>query len=216
LIETIILALWGMGSLMIATHLSMIVVFGHHLRSETWYVLVLFMVSVAGLCSKTLYMFFPVTWLGFLLVFLSPILGYGLYRLDQFIIGKYRKKTIKTPFLLTSADKAQANQKQINLSFIGSTMLVLVAIFEEIVYRGVLLHIVFDPEQMMTSIFMVMILVSWFALIHVWYRWVNVLAKAPLGVVTTLVTLVGGGVIASIITHVTFNYFISLRMKRGV
>ncbi|HEY8340509.1 MAG TPA: CPBP family intramembrane glutamic endopeptidase [Egibacteraceae bacterium] len=81
---------------------------------------------------------------------------------------------------------------------------VLVALAEELCYRGVLLRAALLPGGWIAAALVIGTVIV-FALAHVTFGWEHVLAKAPLGVLTTAVVLLSGTIVPAAVAHVVFN-----------
>ncbi|WP_433499656.1 CPBP family intramembrane glutamic endopeptidase [Sphaerimonospora sp. CA-214678] len=93
-------------------------------------------------------------------------------------------------------------------------LLVAVAVGEELVFRGLLtrLALLFSNGWLVAGALAVAAGV--FSCSHVFFGWVQVLAKAPLAVAACAATLLTGNVLAAVIAHVVFNVWV-WRYRRG-
>ena len=83
--------------------------------------------------------------------------------------------------------------------------LMLIAVLEEVVFRGFLLSLALQQESIALRWTLVSAQIAFFCLLHVWYGWPNVLAKAPLAIVTTGLTIATNSLFGAIATHLVFN-----------
>jgi Type II CAAX prenyl endopeptidase Rce1-like len=83
--------------------------------------------------------------------------------------------------------------------------LVLLAGLEELLYRGFLLHVCLMLQTSVPVMLAVTGTVVAFALSHIVFGWPHVLAKFPLGLLTTISALTFSTVLISIVAHVMFN-----------
>jgi membrane protease YdiL (CAAX protease family) len=89
--------------------------------------------------------------------------------------------------------------------YVGLWLLLVIAALEEFIYRGLLIGVCFLlPNGGLMTFALIGNIVA-FALSHIWFGWPHVLAKFPLSVVTTAVTLVMGTILPAIIAHLFFN-----------
>ncbi|MBV9786969.1 MAG: CPBP family intramembrane metalloprotease [Chloroflexi bacterium] len=80
-----------------------------------------------------------------------------------------------------------------------------VAVLEELIYRGFLVAVCFLlPGPLLIGLALAGT-VAVFALSHIWFGWVHVVAKLPLGIVALLAVLTLGTVLPAVIGHVFFN-----------
>jgi hypothetical protein len=82
---------------------------------------------------------------------------------------------------------------------------VAVAIMQETIYRGVMVRVSFLLPHTTARILALVGLVVAFALVHMWFGWVQVLAKLPLSALTMAAALALGTVAPAIVAHVLFN-----------
>lgn len=84
--------------------------------------------------------------------------------------------------------------------------LLMIAILEEVFYRGWLLNIAtMLPSSWLQSL-AVAVSIGVFSLIHIRFGWEHVIAKLPLGIFALLGVLVTGSIFTAIIAHGWFNY----------
>jgi membrane protease YdiL (CAAX protease family) len=84
---------------------------------------------------------------------------------------------------------------------------------EEVVFRGLLLQLVLRLHHVAAVAAAVAGLAAMFALGHIFFGWAHVLAKTPLSILTTIVTLALGSVLAAIAAHVVFNLAAALEAR---
>ncbi|GGK75198.1 hypothetical protein Sme01_50790 [Sphaerisporangium melleum] len=87
-------------------------------------------------------------------------------------------------------------------------LLVAVAAFEELVFRGVLTRLALLPGEVWLAAVGLVATAAVFACSHVFFGWVQVLAKTPLAVAACAATLLTGNVLAAVIAHVAFNVWV--------
>lgn len=81
----------------------------------------------------------------------------------------------------------------------------LIAVFEELVFRGTVLQAMLAVESPYARIILVVAAVFLFALNHLAFGWDQVAAKLPLSALTTLLCITAGSLVPSIAAHVAFN-----------
>jgi hypothetical protein len=86
-----------------------------------------------------------------------------------------------------------------------------VAVLEELVFRGFLFFACLRLSGVGAPA-AVVALVGAFALTHVWFGWIQVAAKLPLGLLATLCVLVAG-VLPAVLAHVVFNLRVTARLR---
>jgi len=195
LLDDTILALWGAGSLLIAMHIMRIPVLGGLLSERAWYALVLAVVVVAAIAGAGVSPW-PVRldWMSIGVLAAAPAAGFVAYRIDQRIVRR-----LSGPARMIGREPS------------ALPLLMAIAVLEELVYRGLLLDFCFRLPGFGWQVTGVAGMTIWFALVHVWYGWVHVAAKAPLSIVATALALLGGGPAAAVLAHVMFNYQICRR-----
>ncbi|MEZ0074778.1 CPBP family intramembrane glutamic endopeptidase [Planotetraspora sp. GP83] len=93
-------------------------------------------------------------------------------------------------------------------------LLVAVAVGEELVFRGMLTRLALSLADGRLAAAALAVAAAVFSCSHVFFGWVQVLAKTPLAVAACAVTLLTGNVLAAIIAHVVFNVWV-WRYRRG-
>lgn len=96
----------------------------------------------------------------------------------------------------------------------GATWLVVVAVLEEVIYRGLLVRACFLLPTVSWVVAALVASAVLFALAHLRYGWTHVLAKLPLGALTLTAAVGLGTVWPAVVTHVVFNLKV-LRDARG-
>jgi membrane protease YdiL (CAAX protease family) len=109
-----------------------------------------------------------------------------------------RKRTLGLP-----ADPLAMWQRNTEQHF-KALPLVLLAAFEELLYRGFLIHVCLMLHTSLAILAVTGTVVA-FALSHIVFGWPHVLAKFPLGLLTTISALTFSTVLAAIVAHVVFN-----------
>ncbi|GII60441.1 hypothetical protein Skr01_05260 [Sphaerisporangium krabiense] len=87
-------------------------------------------------------------------------------------------------------------------------LLVAVAVGEELVFRGVLTRLALLPSDVRVAAAGLAVTAAVFACSHVFFGWVQVLAKTPLALLTCAATLLTGNVLAAAVAHVVFNVWV--------
>lgn len=82
-------------------------------------------------------------------------------------------------------------------------LLIVVAILEELIFRGVLLYLALHVPLIGAGV--VVLLTLTFALTHVQFGWTEVACKLPLGAVSTTIALATGSVLGAVLCHVVVN-----------
>jgi membrane protease YdiL (CAAX protease family) len=90
--------------------------------------------------------------------------------------------------------------------------LIAVAVLEELIFRGALLRLALHLP-MSLAIVAISSVIAMFALSHIFFGWVQVLAKTPLSIIATAVTLLTGTVGAAVVAHVFFNWHVWYRRR---
>jgi membrane protease YdiL (CAAX protease family) len=83
--------------------------------------------------------------------------------------------------------------------------LVAIAILEELIYRGFLVKVCFLLAGPVLIVFANLACLAFFALGHVRFGWVHVVAKTPLGMLALGITLLAGTVLPAMLLHAAFN-----------
>jgi membrane protease YdiL (CAAX protease family) len=104
-----------------------------------------------------------------------------------------------------------------NLRFQGDTnmgpyVISAIAVLEELVFRGFLLSACARLPGIVGAL-AVLGVVAAFALSHIWFGWLHVIAKLPLGVVTTGCVVMIGGVVIGVVAHLVFNWRVTARLN---
>lgn len=84
-------------------------------------------------------------------------------------------------------------------------LLVVIAVFEELIFRGFLVSACFLLTNNFWIAIAVIGLVVFFALSHIFFGWLQAIAKLPLSILTTISVLASGSVLPAIFAHITFN-----------
>jgi membrane protease YdiL (CAAX protease family) len=84
--------------------------------------------------------------------------------------------------------------------------LLIAAVLEELVYRGLLVSVCYLPAGIGWNALLLLVMMTVFALSHIWFGWAHVLAKLPLSATTMVTVLALGTVLPAIVAHVFFNY----------
>jgi hypothetical protein len=113
------------------------------------------------------------------------------------LVGKRRSRFLKTEQDLRSFSEIQQ---------IGVSSLVIIAVLEEMIFRGFLLNLCFALPTTYLITIAVFGTILFFSLSHIHFGWPHVLAKLPLGVLTTITALWSGAVLPAIVAHVVFNF----------
>ena len=92
--------------------------------------------------------------------------------------------------------------------------LVTVGALEEIAFRGALLGWALTLPSPALSFAVVAAITIVFALTHVQFGWIHVLAKLPLSLITVAVSLATGSVLAAVLAHMFFNDRVWLELDR--
>ncbi|WP_066944192.1 CPBP family intramembrane glutamic endopeptidase [Microtetraspora fusca] len=87
-------------------------------------------------------------------------------------------------------------------------LLVAVAVGEELVFRGLLTRLALLLADGPLVVAGLAVAAAVFACSHVFFGWVQVLAKIPLAVAACAATLLTGNVLAAIVCHVVFNVWV--------
>ncbi|MFF5207633.1 CPBP family intramembrane glutamic endopeptidase [Streptosporangium sp. NPDC000396] len=87
-------------------------------------------------------------------------------------------------------------------------LLVAVAVGEELVFRGVLTRLALLPGDALLAAGALAVTAAVFACSHVFFGWVQVLAKTPLAVGACVATLLTGNILAAVVAHVAFNVWV--------
>jgi membrane protease YdiL (CAAX protease family) len=87
-------------------------------------------------------------------------------------------------------------------------LLIAVAIGEEVTYRGVLIALADLFPHWTLTVAAILLACVVFACAHVFFGWVQVLAKLPLSVLAAVATVVTGAVVAAVVAHVVFNVWV--------
>lgn len=84
-------------------------------------------------------------------------------------------------------------------------LLLAVAALEEILFRGLLLHLALSLPGVAVAAVTVVGVVLAFALTHIAFGWTEVLAKLPLSALATVAVLATGSVTAAVVAHAVIN-----------
>jgi membrane protease YdiL (CAAX protease family) len=93
---------------------------------------------------------------------------------------------------------------------------VAVAVLEECVYRGLLLHTVERSFDGFTLILAALALTIAFAFSHIWFGLDHVVAKFPLSFILLFLALAFHNIFAPIAAHVLYNYRVVSELKKSV
>lgn len=116
------------------------------------------------------------------------------------LVGKRRSGLLKAEQDLRSFSEI----RQVEVS--SFVIVTIVAVLEEMIFRGFLLNLCFALETRYLITIAVLGTILFFALSHIHFGWPHVLAKFPLGVLTTIIALSSGTVLPAIVAHVMFNF----------
>lgn len=103
------------------------------------------------------------------------------------------------------AHRARSSPAQVDPREFPLLTVLAVAATEEAFHRGVLLHAALLPSGWL-SVPLVTAAVLAFLLTHLTFGWAHVLAKAPLGLGSTVATLATGSLAPALAAHAWFNY----------
>ena len=87
----------------------------------------------------------------------------------------------------------------------GLWPILVAAVLEEWVYRGLLVVTCFLLPHMALTVMVLIGTILAFSLSHIFFGWSQVLAKAPMGLLALGVVLLSGSILSAIIVHVFFN-----------
>lgn len=87
-------------------------------------------------------------------------------------------------------------------------LLVAVAVGEELVFRGLLTRLALLLPGVWLAAGGLVVAAAVFACSHVFFGWVQVLAKTPLALAACAATLLTGNVLAAVVAHVVFNVWV--------
>ena len=94
----------------------------------------------------------------------------------------------------------------------SSGVMAAIAVLEELIFRGFLLQAcLWLPGGL--AVPAVAALVATFAASHIWFGWLQVAAKLPLGVITTVCALLVGGVVVAVVAHLVFNLKVTAQLR---
>ena len=91
----------------------------------------------------------------------------------------------------------------------------LIAVLEELVFRGFLLSACLQVNSTAGATVAIVGLVAAFGLSHIWFGWIHVLAKLPLGAIATIAVLWIGGVVVSVVAHLVFSLRVAHHLALG-
>ena len=148
-----------------------------------------------------------------IVVFTGVLSGILIGILDKKILHYILRKNYltKTNSKIGSQTKGITANKTKNLSAsildyeLNVTSAVLVGILEELIFRGILVHLCLIIPFKQLIPFALAFNIIWFSLSHIEFGWPNVISKTPLGIITLLGTLITGSVLFAVIVHVVFN-----------
>lgn len=108
-------------------------------------------------------------------------------------------------------EQVEQNSEAIRLRPI---LLGLVAILEEVIFRGYLLKLCQLLPYPSLGVLAGIGAICVFGMSHVFFGWLQAVAKIALGVIATLVTVLSGGILGAIIVHVLFNIAVWHKTER--
>jgi membrane protease YdiL (CAAX protease family) len=158
-------------------------------------------------------------------LFCLPGVALGLLavRWDRAIVRRYRRKTSLGTVVLPDfrrgvrRERATGMPPKVNRDSTLPTRfspdepaaaaltLVVVAILEELIYRGFLVKACFLLPNPALIVAANIGCLAFFSLGHIRFGWVHVLAKTPLGILALGITLLAGTVLPAMLLHAAFN-----------
>lgn len=151
---------------------------------------------------------------------LGAVLGVAAMRCDRAIVRRSRLDAVmRDPSVLVGvslarrATAAPGRQGVKPAAPSGSAIygagalagLIAVAALEELVFRGFYTRLCLGLPNLAAAALGLVAVTLFFATLHIRFGWIQVLAKAPLGVLALGVTLASGNIIPAIVLHATFN-----------
>jgi membrane protease YdiL (CAAX protease family) len=157
-------------------------------------------------------------------VILGLVAGYVATWLDRVIIRQSNRLLIEE---LRSRKKNIQESNTTNSSVVWNMKsnnsrphlipLLVVGGLEEYMFRGVLVSMcIYSSNNEIMFYALIIALTVIFSLMHIQMGWTNVLSKTPLGILTVVLVLSTGSLIAPIIAHCFFNWKVWLELKDQV
>jgi membrane protease YdiL (CAAX protease family) len=106
----------------------------------------------------------------------------------------------------TSRSRSYGDVRSIGIANWNLATLLLIALLEEMTYRGVLVGISMQAPTLSSRIGALLLVTVGFAAAHVFFGIQNVFSKMTLSIVATSSALITGNIVWPVLIHFTFNY----------